>query len=694
MKESKGRPDETAESERAASTGRAPFLILMLQTVFRPGWLQFSLRTWVSVIVALSVAFWAQVDTPASAGVTVMILAQPLRGQALSKAFYRLLGTALAVGVSILLVSLFSQDRGMFLGGVALWVSACAFVGTLERDFRSYGALLAGYMVALVAVVSVDKPQNIFDVAMARASTVAIGVVAVAVVNIIAASPQAWRKLADSMGHLANRIRRIGRSAIMGELIPSTMETSTLASEILSLLTQISYARTELDKGRLRMAGARLSIIGMLTVLTSSRAIAQRLKEGGISEIAIHKAREWHERKEDGRTRQETLETLLMEIRADEPDYVPTPQDAYFLERCSTLISNRLHIRTGMNTLLRAAPAGEALQLAQLERNPDYITAFINAFRVLLGFSIAAGLCISSGQPMAYTALSQVALVLTLASTALDTAQYGKGAMIGTPLGIAAAAIMGFWMLPHVGTLIGLAAVLLPQTIIACVLLINPKTAAIGFNYGVFFLVFLGLGNHHSYDPMAFISRNTFYFLAAIMSFILLVLLWPPTAKQHRFRVAVAIARDLENQLDGRGEPMGPRLLSRKYDRLSQFLLWTKRLPEKRRANERVFDRFVELEDLSSTLARVQLYLTQAMAVKEIRPLVWSAREALTHDRLGLLEAEIPDLQHEFLQRLSLSKPHEVVLLVNCIGGLEAVRQRLLSTRYAVHRYGIGRKRW
>ncbi|GAC86435.1 fusaric acid resistance protein FusB [Gluconobacter thailandicus F149-1 = NBRC 100600] len=664
------------------------------QSVFRPGWIQFSLRTWVALVLALATAFWAQVDTPAGAGVTVMILAQPLRGQALSKALYRFLGTLLGVGVSILLISMFSQDRGLFLGGVALWMAGCAFVGTLERDFRAYGALLAGYMVALVAVASVDAPQNIYHVSVARASTVAIGVASIAVVNLLSGSPQAWRNLAKGLQNLGHRIRGLSHSAIMGDPPSSAQGTTALASEILSLMTQISYARTELDRSRLRMAGAKLSIIGMLTVLTCSRAISVLLKEGGVTDILVRYVRQWHERVEDGTNRQETMGTILSNIRKEDPEYFPTPRDAWFLERAATLLSNRLHIRTGISTLMKATPAGEALKLATLSNNPDYITAFINSMRVLLGFSFVAAFCVGTGQPASATALSQCALVLVLASSSLDTAVFGKGAMIGTPLGILAAGFLSFWVLPYVYTLQGLAFVLLPQTVIACLLLMNPKTTAVGFHYGAFFLVFVGLGNHHSYDPAAFLERNTFYFLSAVLSFVLLVLLWPPTARRHRFRIAVAISSDLESQLGGHGEAMGPALLSRKYDRLSQLLLWTKRLPKGGTSSEHVFERLVALEDLSSTIARVRLYLDQAARMPSLRHLVRPARKALAQDSLALLESELADMTQEFLDRLRLGAPSEEILILNCVGGLEAVRVMLLRNRTAVHHYGIGRKRW
>ncbi|QDH17104.1 FUSC family protein [Swingsia samuiensis] len=667
---------------------------LSWQAILRPGWVSFTLRTWVAFVLALLIAFWAQVDSPAGAGVTVMILAQPLRGQALSKAFYRMLGTLIGVGVSIVLVALFNQNRRLFLGTTALWLGACAFVGTLERNFRAYAALLAGYVVALVAVATIDAPQNVFQVGIARATTVTIGIAAVAIVNLMSGSPQAWRSLARGLQYSGQRIRQISQAALMGDIIPSNEELTAISTEILSLVTHISYARTELSYGRRRMAGARLSLVGMLTVLTCSRSIAVLLKEGDISDIVIRHVRSWHERVVDGSNRHETMREILSGINEEDPDYIVSPRDAWFLERASTLISNRLHIRTGLNTLLKAAPAGEALKLAKLADNPDYITAFINAMRVILGFSIVAAVCIGTGIPASSIILSQSALVLTLATVTLDLAQFGKGVIIGTPLGILAAAIMSFGVLPWVYTPQTLALVMLPQTIIACLLIMNPKTSAIGFHYGTFFLVFMNLGNPHVYDVGSFITRNVFYLAAAALSFVLLVLVWPPTVRRYRFRLAVGIARDLERQLDGHGEAMGPALLSRKYDRLSQFLLLTRKLDSAGKVTLNVFERFVGLEDLASTIARVRLYLRQASKVAALREYTSPAQKALSQDNLTVVEQDLDQLNQRFLERFQKDIAGEDVFILNCVAGLEAVRVMLLRNKTAIHHYGIGRRRW
>ena len=53
----------------------------------------FAIRVWLAMILALFVSFWLQLEAPASAAVTVGILAEPTRGQALDKAGFRLLAT-------------------------------------------------------------------------------------------------------------------------------------------------------------------------------------------------------------------------------------------------------------------------------------------------------------------------------------------------------------------------------------------------------------------------------------------------------------------------------------------------------------------------------------------------------------------------------------------------------------------------
>lgn len=119
------------------------------------------------------------------------------------------------------------------------------------------------------------------------------------------------------------------------------------------------------------------------------------------------------------------------------------------------------------------------------------------------------------------------------------------------------AAVLNFGVLPHGADMPFLAMAILPIIFGGCLLLMNPKTATIGFNAGVFFFVILGVANQQNYEPSAFIDRNVLYLFAAIIIFISLVLLLPPSATGRRFRVGITIGHDLLLQFEGHGEQAG-----------------------------------------------------------------------------------------------------------------------------------------
>ncbi len=116
-----------------------------------PAW-AFATRIWLAMMLALGVAFWLQLESASSAATCVAILAQPKRGQALSKAVYRLVGTLIGAVVSIVFIALFGQDRVLLLTSVAVWLGLCVLVAQYLQDTRAYGAMLSGYTVGIVAL--------------------------------------------------------------------------------------------------------------------------------------------------------------------------------------------------------------------------------------------------------------------------------------------------------------------------------------------------------------------------------------------------------------------------------------------------------------------------------------------------------------------------------------------------------------
>ncbi|MCP9319879.1 FUSC family protein [Acetobacter persici] len=590
-------------------------------TIFPPGWFLFCLRTWLSAVLALSTAFWLQLSSPGSAAVTVMILAQPLRGQVLSKAVYRLMGTMVGAFVALFLTACFNQDRAVFLGGVGLWLTLCTIVGTLEKDFRAYAAMLSGYTVAIVGISCIDNPGAVFDVTVNRVSAIVVGIAATAAINDIFGSPTAWEKLATNLHRVANMVKHISRDAIAGHGIPDDMACAGLAGEIIALTSQVSFAKTELPDAHVRLAGARSAMVALLEMLSCSRAIATVLRTGEISGPVLNHIRSAFG---DGtpvvspRQAVWDLEDLAREAHAEELDRGPTLDEAWLIERSMALLSDARWAADGIDAFENGKRARTQAPELKIEQHQDVIAALLAGLRTLTGFSVAAGLCIISDIPSTYTALSQVAVILTLAASTYNARGFGMGALIGTPLAIIVAAILNFRILPHGADMPFLALAIIPVIFGGCLLLMNPKTATIGFNAGVFFFVILGVANEQNYEPSAFIDRNVLYLFAAIVIFISLVLLLPPSANRRRFRVAITIGHDLRLQLEGHGEQAGSALISRHYDRLCKILDWNSYLPNTK-SKVRVFNRLSSLDELNVELARARRHLQRAATIPAIR---------------------------------------------------------------------------
>jgi len=94
---------------------------------------------------------------PSTAAVTVAILAEPTRGRALEKAFFRLIATIIGVTAAIVIVALFSQARDLLLAAFAVWIGLCMYATGLLDGNRAYAAVLSGYSVGIIAIQQIER---------------------------------------------------------------------------------------------------------------------------------------------------------------------------------------------------------------------------------------------------------------------------------------------------------------------------------------------------------------------------------------------------------------------------------------------------------------------------------------------------------------------------------------------------------
>lgn len=167
----------------------------------RPGLLH-GMRLMVAVCLALWITFSLELGAPFWAGTSAAISCQPTFGASRRKGTARLVGTVTGAVFVVLLAAAFPQNRYGFLLGIAVWGGACAFTTTLLSNFTAYGASLSGYTVAIIAGDVTGSTNQVFDLAVSRASEIIIGIVCATVVVAGTDLGHTRRKLLQQMSSI------------------------------------------------------------------------------------------------------------------------------------------------------------------------------------------------------------------------------------------------------------------------------------------------------------------------------------------------------------------------------------------------------------------------------------------------------------------------------------------------------------
>src|SRR6516225_2262402 len=233
----------------------------------------FAVRLWIAVTISLVTSFWLQLEAPFSAALTVLILAEPTRGQALAKAGWRLIATVIGVAASIAITGFLSQSGDLILAAFAAWIGLCVYAAGLLDGYRAYAAVLSGYTVGLIAVQPIDSPQRVFESGFSRGAAIAVGALSITLVNNLLFAPDRYPRLMVQLAAMHRRIREYAKAVIRDEVTDLTA-TALLKREIVALRPDIASLATEASSGPLRGAAARSTIVAFVAELHAIRALA------------------------------------------------------------------------------------------------------------------------------------------------------------------------------------------------------------------------------------------------------------------------------------------------------------------------------------------------------------------------------------------------------------------------------------
>jgi uncharacterized membrane protein YccC len=147
--------------------------------------LAFVLANALAVLVALYLAFASDLERPYWSMFTVFIVAKPIAGAVRSKVVFRLVGTLVGAGLSLLMIPPLVQAPVLLCAATSLWVGLCVYLALLDRRPRSYAFLLAGYTTTIVGLAVVNSPETIFDTSVSRVEEIGLGLVCAAVAHSV-----------------------------------------------------------------------------------------------------------------------------------------------------------------------------------------------------------------------------------------------------------------------------------------------------------------------------------------------------------------------------------------------------------------------------------------------------------------------------------------------------------------------------
>jgi uncharacterized membrane protein YccC len=480
------------------------------------------------MMTALFAAFWLQLESASSAAVCVGTLALPTRGLAYEKALYRIAGTVVGVIASIVIAGLFSGVRDLFVLAISLWLAACVYVASLLEGNRSYGAVLTGFTVAIVAVANIDTPQEVWSAGVNRGAAIIVGVVSVMVFSDLFAAPNVFSSLLGRLEDTHRRVIAFAHNALRHQQAEPQVATDLLRT-IVAFRAEISALPAESIAGSARASAARTVVAAMAREVTVSRAFASVLCELGEEArdllSALSKLLDDPFGPEADALNQ-TIDFVLDSQDAASPLFVAASAAHILVEHDRKTLAALEDLRRG-----RASAPGSRLLLF---RAPQ--AAFRNALRVFLVMLVGAVFFIATGWPATSYAMVQLGALVAISANAPSSRQFAIGGLIAMFLSFAFAGINNFLILDGVNAfpllVIGMAPAIIGGGLLAASP--NPKLAPIGTLVLVFTPTLMSIGNPQTYDPRTYLTDGFLANVSTIILFIVLATVLPTSDDQKR----------------------------------------------------------------------------------------------------------------------------------------------------------------
>ncbi|KAG0192134.1 hypothetical protein DFQ28_010015 [Apophysomyces sp. BC1034] len=530
------------------------------------------IKTVGAALLALGVAMKLDLPQPRTAMTTVFIVMQPQSGMVLAKSFYRIVGTLVGSIVAVALIALFAQQAELFLLSVSIWVGICTFGAARNRNFRSYGFVLAGYTAALVGIPAAQHTDGAFMAAVTRVTEVTLGILCAATVSALVLPRHTGDAIRATVRARYVAFVEFVSDTLAGRIDRSRAERTNarFVADVVGLEAMRSFAVFEDPRSRMR--SGRLSRLNTEFMSASTRfhalhQLMNRIRVGGqyqvvdaiepyfreVAALLLKKNGEPVRNAEDA----QHASTQLQAFKQALPRRIrETRTQLETLEGVALL-----DFDTAAELLYRFVDEMHAYALTYASLNTDVherehatqryiprtntLAAGVAGVRAALVMLLFAAFWIwtawpSGGMAVLNTAAT-CALVASMPQPSRSTAQMAMGTIVAVLAGFATV----FGIFPHVDGYALLCATLAPLLMFGVLISTRAGWGAFGMGYCVFFCFLAGPDNVVRYDPSSYMNDAIALIAAMLVVALASAVLLPPASAWLRDRAQ----RDLLQQV-------------------------------------------------------------------------------------------------------------------------------------------------
>ena len=562
-----------------------------------------------AALLALWIAMRLDMQQPRTAMTTVFVVMQPQSGMVLAKSFYRFCGTMVGLVVMMVFISLFSQQPVLFLSATALWVGICTAGAARNRNFRSYGFVLAGYTAALIGIPAAQHPEAAYLSALTRVGEVTLGIVCSGAVSALIFPQHAGEQVRTTVRRRFTQFVDYVCRALAGKMERAQIERTNLAfvSDIVGFEAARSVAVFENPESRMR--GGRLARLNSEFMSASTRfhalhQLMNRLRENAsattiaalepffrevppLFSLSGEPVRNAADAAHAAAQLREYKAALPKRVRAARAALETNPEFAQLefdtaAELLYRFVDDMLAYADTYASL--TSPSHERERwIARYVPKTNLLAAAISGLRGAVVMFVLSAFWIETAWPSGGTMVLNAAAVCALASSSPRPTLMSAQMAIGTMLAAVAGMIVVFGVFPHIDGFAMMCAALAPALLLGAYLSTRRTLAGVGIGYCIFFCFLAGPDNLVHYDPTGFMNDAIALVLSMIVAAIAFAVLLPTDAPWLRHLLLGDLRREVVNARRGRLATLTTHFESRTRDLLSQINALANGRPELQR---------------------------------------------------------------------------------------------------------------